>query len=800
MKRWFSMLTVGLSAITFVFAQPGKPIIGSPNNNAVNVALQPNIDIYLNTSFADSFIVEIDSSASFNSVGLKTYKSYGSVCQNCVKLPKIQFGMAQTWYVRSRAWLGGKVGVWSNTHKFTTIYKALPQQNATAHVDYTAVMPEYLYSFSATNVQYEVSESSSFTTTLTKGQIYPHDSFEGNYYTTMYVRLRGLPQNKTLYMRSRYFLRKDTAAWGPTHTFALKYKPEILNTSGTINTLSLVPSVNLAIYVYNNYTDTSVFYEYQRASDSFFTNPASFKTIEYFTTVNLKPGVNYIRYRVLHQGLTTAWSNKVSLTTYSSLPAPILSSQGNAFRTAQANFGPNLTVVQWQADTTVKFNSARLITWDSIYNPQNFNKYVSFRSDDFAKYRNCYLRYRTGNGTDWMPWSAPSQSIFWQLQGSTMNQNFTLSQQFDFFPMNGVTGYYIQCDVDSLFKSPKAFSVNVSTALMSVTVNDILLNNQTFYYKISARSAKGLSTPKIYGITNNIVPTIWGPGSGQSFAESVPYTIAGKSGSAEMEFQVAKDLAFTKLDGVFISASGGNSGDLPVSAPGGYFFRVRYVNSRSKGVWSTIVPFSITKVSEMAPPILRSPAKGAINVDSKKSKFVWNQVPGANQYLISVYEKATGKLFYQNFTDSTWVWVNELPANKLCKWDVLAMGDKSSKKYSASWDFVTDAMVSIDSDPEKLVGPSPQLYPVPVNDLLWIRNVIVTVGETLSVYDGLGNCIYSMKDSESQNVNLEGSNSSLKLLGRSANGLDLGLDVSALTPGVYYLKLGSATARFVVSR
>jgi hypothetical protein len=109
-------------------------------------------------------------------------------------------------------------------------------------------------------------------------------------------------------------------------------------------------------------------------------------------------------------------------------------------------------------------------------------------------------------------------------------------------------------------------------------------------------------------------------------------------------------------------------------------------------------------------------------------------------------------------------------------------------------------MVSIDSDPEKSVGNCIQLYPVPAEDFLWIRNVIVTAGENLSVYDGLGNCIYSMKDSESQNANQEGSNSSLKLLGRSANGLDLGLDVSALTPGVYYLKSGSATARFVVSR
>ena len=264
--------------------------------------------------------------------------------------------------------------------------------------------------------------------------------FRSNVNTTLYLRLRGLPQNKMLYMRSRYFLRKDTAGWGPTHTFALKYKPEILNTSGTVNTLAVAMSVNLAIYVYNNYTDTSVFYEYQRASDSLFTSPSSFKNIEYFNTVTLKPGSNFIRYRVIHRGFTSEWSNVVKFVTTTTLPAPILSSMGNVNRTAQANLGPNLSIVQWQADTTTKFNSSRLMTWDSVYTPQNSNRYMSLISDDFAKFRNCYLRYRTGNGTDWMSWSAPSTSLYWQLQGSTQNQNFALFQKFDFFPMNGVTG------------------------------------------------------------------------------------------------------------------------------------------------------------------------------------------------------------------------------------------------------------------------------------------------------------------------------------------------------------------------
>jgi hypothetical protein len=89
---------------------------------------------------------------------------------------------------------------------------------------------------------------------------------------------------------------------------------------------------------------------------------------------------------------------------------------------------------------------------------------------------------------------------------------------------------------------------------------------------------------------------------------------------------------------------------------------------------------------------------------------------------------------------------------------------------------------------------------VPVSDFLWIRNVKITAGETLSVYDGIGNCIDVLNETSSQNGLINRMSNSTKLIGQSANGLDLGLDVSALKPGVYYLKMGVATARFLVSR
>ena len=780
-KRLLLTLTV-LGFVVSLVAQPAKPIISSPTNNAVNVALQPDFSIYLNTGVADSFLVELDSLPTFNSVGLRSYKSYYKVCTNCVKLPKIILLMSQTWYVRARAWRSGLQGAWSTTNKFSTASKTLPQQNATAHIDFTAVMPEFIYSFSATNVQYEVSETSDFASPLIHAQMYPHDSFEGNQYTTMYARLRGLPQNKTLYMRSRYFLRKDTAAWGPTHTFALKYQPQMTG-GGVINTLMIAPSVNLAIYVYTNYTDTSVFYEYQRASDSLFTNPTTVKTIEYFTTLTLKPGVNFIRYRVVHRGITTPWCTPVKYTTTTVLPAPILSSQGNAFRTAQANLGPNLSVIQWQADTTKQFNSSRLITWDSVYTPLNADRYKAFVSDDFAKFRNCYLRYRTGNGTDWMSWSAPSVSMYWQLLGSTQNQNFTLAQQFDFFPMNGVVGYYILADIDSTFKTAKAFSSSVNTTNMSVQLNDIQLDYTTVYYKVFARSSKGLSTPRVFKITNTIVPTIWGPGSGQSFEETVPYNIAGKSGSADMEFQVAKDAAFTNIDGVFVSANGGNTGNLPVSGPGDYFFRVRYINVRSKGTWSVSVPFKITKVSQMAPPILRSPSNGASNIDSKKSKFVWNPVPGATQYLISIFATSSGKLLYQNFTDSTWVWVGDLPANLGCQWTVLAMGDKISKQYSATWKFTTNAMVSAQTAAGSGLGLT--VFPIPAKDQLWVRAQGMMDLSAVRIFNAVGNCVYDRASASLSNIET------------AANTMEF--NVQDWPQGVYYLQAGSSTVRFLVT-
>lgn len=784
MKAKILCLLLGLMGIAVSKAQPVKPTIYSPTNNAVNVAIQPDFSINLSTGLADSFLVELDSSSTFNSPGKKSFKSYYNTCANCAKLPKIQLAMSQTWFVRARAWRAGLQGAWCVTTKFTTASKALPAQNATAHVDFTAVMPEFMYSFSATNIQYEVSATADFGSIVLRGQMYPHDSFEGNQYTTMYARLRGLPQNKTLYMRSRYFLRKDTAAWGPTHTFALKYQPSI-SAGGTVNTLIVAPTVSLAIYVYNNYTDTSVFYEYQRASDSLFTSPFTINTTEYFVTLPLKSGVNFVRYRVLHRSLVSAWSNVVKYTTTTVLPAPILSSQGNAFRNAQANLGPNLSVIQWQADTTTKFNSSRLIQWDSTYTPLNANRYMTFKSDDFAKFRNCYLRYRTGNGTDWMSWSAPSAGIYWQLQGSTLGQNFSLVQQFDFFPMNGVIGYYIQADIDSSFQTSKLYTVNTATTSMTTSVNDIQMDYATVYYKVFARSVNGLSTPRMYKITNTIVPTIWGPGSGQSFEETVPYNIAGKTGTADMEFQVAKDAAFTQLDGVFLSANGGNTGDLPVSSAGDYFFRVRYSNLRSKSNWSVSVPFKITKVSEMAPPMLRSPANGSANIDSKKSKFVWNPVPGATQYLISVFQTSTGKLLYQNFTDSTWEWVSNLPANLPCQWTVLAMGNKISKKYSATWKFTTNAMVSTDKELLNRDETPWNLYPVPTSDVLWLSNCQQVNGQSLQLFDAKGAAI---------SLNSNAVRADL------ISGDTLCVDVSGLMPGVYLLKMGTQTKQFVVLR
>jgi hypothetical protein len=186
----------------------------------------------------------------------------------------------------------------------------------------------------------------------------------------------------------------------------------------------------------------------------------------------------------------------------------------------------------------------------------------------------------------------------------------------------------------------------------------------------------------------------------------------------------------------------------------------------------------------MAPPLLRSPANGTTNVDSKNSQFVWNPVPGATQYLISVFQTSSGKLLYQNFTDSTSIWVANLPANLACQWTVLAMGDKISKQYSATWKFTTNAMVS--NDPTLQQGAQSRwlLYPVPASQTLWLGNLNGNDLTSLQVIDALGKVVCTGKSEALQDA---------------SNGAK-GLDVSGLKPGVYFLKLGAETRQFVVLR
>ena len=150
--------------------------------------------------------------------------------------------------------------------------------------------------------------------------------------------------------------------------------------------------------------------------------------------------------------------------------------------------------------------------------------------------------------------------------------------------------------------------------------------------------------------------------------------------------------------------------------------------------------------------------------DSKKSKFVWNQVPGATQYLISVYGISPVKLLYQNFTDSTWVYVSDLPANLNCQWVVLAMGNKISKKYSATWKFTTNAMVSVDQDLKGQMGNSYSLYPNPTDGTLTIYS---EKAEVLSfiVVDLYGNEVVSKQEfTHSTNLDLTGLSAGIYLV------------------------------------
>lgn len=88
MNKGYVYLFCAMVLACLAQAQPVKPTIYSPTNNAVNVALQPDFSINLSTGLADSFLVELDSLATFTSLGKRVSNPITALVQIVPSCPR----------------------------------------------------------------------------------------------------------------------------------------------------------------------------------------------------------------------------------------------------------------------------------------------------------------------------------------------------------------------------------------------------------------------------------------------------------------------------------------------------------------------------------------------------------------------------------------------------------------------------------------------------------------------------------------------------------------------------------------
>ena len=108
-------------------------------------------------------------------------------------------------------------------------------------------------------------------------------------------------------------------------------------------------------------------------------------------------------------------------------------------------------------------------------------------------------------------------------------------------------------------------------------------------------------------------------------------------------------------------------------------------------------------------------------------------------------------------------------------------------------------MVSVDSYRENRGVSTITLYPNPADQMLRVRITTANPREDIFLFDVLGNQIQNWPlNSTGTGASLGSVNMNL-CINRSGEGLDLLMDVSSLSAGVYFLKIGTEQVQFVVS-
>ena len=271
---------------------------------------------------------------------------------------------------------------------------------------------------------------------------------------------------------------------------------------------------------------------------------------------------------------------------------------------------------------------------------------------------------------------------------SNLATSFTLNWNAS----SGATNYRVQLSTDSGFGTTL---VDDSTLSSTSRLISSLSNNQTYYWRVSAKNSAGSSSFSsawsfITAPLPPAAPTLLTPADaapGQSLTPTLTWNPSSGATTYRLQVSTTSNFASTIIDMAGISTTSQIVTSLSGSST--YYWRVSASNGGGESVFSSGRSFT-TMAGPPSIPGLSSPSNGATGQPTSLT-LVWSSSSGATTYTLQVSTASDFSTTIVN--DATLTGTSRLVSgllnNTLYYWRVSATGPNGTSSYSTAWTFTT---------------------------------------------------------------------------------------------------------------
>jgi large repetitive protein len=668
---------------------PTVPTLSSPVNGALNHSINTTL-VWSKSATATSYRLQVAKDQAFTDLIM----DQGNLTDTSYSLSSLQNSTKYYWRVNASN--AGGTSSYSNIFDFTTIIAAPNAPVLTSPLNAAlnqATSLNLIWSsvVGASSYRVQVSTSSNFSSLL----------IDDSTITGTSKNVSNLENSTQYYWRVCASNIGGTSAYSSVFSFttiiAVPAVPTLLspvnNSANQATELTLSWNAVAGASTYRVQVSTDVNFSILVMDDA--TISGTSKNI----TGLLNSTQYYWRVNATNLGGTSGYSNVWSFTTIIAAPSvPLLTAPSNG----AVNQATSLTL-SWGSVTGASSYRVQVATDNSFNNLVVDDANVVLTSKQISGLSNStqyFWRVSASNlgGTSSYStgWSfntiiaVPSAPTLASPANNAVNQSTSLTLSWN--AVAGASSYAVQVASDAAFNNLFVNDLNVTGTTRSVSG---LLNNTTYYWRVSATNINGTSTySTIFSFTTIVpiagVPVLQYP-SNNALNQPLSLTLLwdAVSGVASYRVQLATDAAFANLvvnDSTVITNSKAVSGLLNNTQ---YYWRVNAKNAGGTSVYSSTFIFT-TIVAVPGVPSLSSPTNNATN-QSTSLTLSWSAVTGAASYAVQV---ATDNAFnnvviYDPSVSGTSKLISGLLNNTQYYWRVSSSNAGGSSAYSSAYSFTT---------------------------------------------------------------------------------------------------------------